>query len=73
MPPRTPEEIRNSIEANRMELEVSVQTLRGEVERITDWRGHVERHSSEIIMGAAALGLLLGTRMLRRRRRRRRG
>jgi hypothetical protein len=72
MSQRSPAEIRNSIEANRMELEVSVQRLRGEVERLTDWRGHVERHREEIAMGAAAVGLLIGVRLLRGRRRRRR-
>jgi hypothetical protein len=71
MAQRTPAEIRDSIESNRMELAVSVQRLRGEVERLTDWRGHVERHRTEITLGAAAVGLMIGVRMLRRRRRRR--
>jgi hypothetical protein len=53
-----------------MELAVSVQRLRGEVERLTDWRGHVERHRSELMVGAAVLGLIVGGRLLRRRRRR---
>ncbi|MCW3032651.1 MAG: hypothetical protein QOK19_1021 [Solirubrobacteraceae bacterium] len=66
---RTPMEIRNSIEANRQELAVSVERLRGEVTRITDWRGHVERHRPEITAGAAVVGLLIGVRLLRRRRR----
>jgi hypothetical protein len=66
---RTPAEIRNSIEANRQQLAVSVERLRGEVTRITDWRAHVERHRPEIIAGAAVVGLLVGARLLRRRRR----
>jgi hypothetical protein len=70
MPQRSPAEIRNSIEANRMELAVSVQQLRGDVARLTDWRGQIERHRSELMVGAAVVGLLMGTRMLRRRRRR---
>ena len=70
MPQRSAAEIRDSIEANRMELAVSVQRLRGEVERITDWRGHIERHRSEITIGVAAVGLLIGARMMRRRRKR---
>ncbi|MHB8242575.1 MAG: DUF3618 domain-containing protein [Solirubrobacteraceae bacterium] len=70
MSQRSPAEIRSSIEANRQELAVSVERLRGEVTRATDWRAHVERHSSEIAMGAGAVVLLLGVRMLRRRRRR---
>jgi hypothetical protein len=70
MPQRSPAEIRNSIEANRMELAVSVQQLRGDVARLTDWRGQIERHRSELMVGAAVVGLLMGSRMLRRRRRR---
>ncbi|HEV7585044.1 MAG TPA: DUF3618 domain-containing protein [Solirubrobacteraceae bacterium] len=69
MTQRSPTEIRNSIEANRMELAVSIQRLRGEVTRLTDWRGHVERHRTELTVGAAVVGLVLGARMMRRRRR----
>jgi hypothetical protein len=69
MAQRTPAEIRNSIETNRMELAASVERLRGEVTRITDWRGHVERHRSELMVGAAVVGLFIGGRLLRRRRR----
>jgi len=67
---RSPAEIRNSIENNRMELAVSVERLRGEVTKLTDWRAQVERHRSEITIGAAVVGLFIGGRMLRRRRRR---
>ena len=71
MAPRTPEQIRDSIDAHRGELVVSVERLRGEVERLTDWRGHIERHRSELMVGAAALaGLMLTRRLVRRRRRR---
>jgi hypothetical protein len=66
---RSPAEIRNSIEANRRELGLSVERLRGEVTRITDWRAHVERHRPEIVAGAAAIGLIVGVKLLRRRRR----
>jgi hypothetical protein len=69
MAQRSPAEIRNSIESNRMELAVSLDRLRGEVAHITDWRGHLERHRSEITAGAAIVGLALGVRMLKRRRR----
>ena len=69
MAQRSAAEIRSSIEANRQELAVSVERLRGEVARVTDWRAHVERHRPEIMAGAAAVGLLLGVRMMRRRRR----
>jgi hypothetical protein len=70
MAQRTPAEIRSSMEANRAELAVSVARLRGEVTRATDWRAHVERHRTEITVGAAVVGLMLGVRMLRRSRRR---
>jgi hypothetical protein len=69
MAQRTPAEIRSSIETNRTELAASVERLRGEVTRITDWRGHVERHRSELMVGAAVVGLFIGGRLLRRRRR----
>jgi hypothetical protein len=69
MAQRSPAEIRSSIEVNRMELAASVENLRGEVTRLADWRGHVERHRSEIVVGAAVVGLMIGVRLLRRRRR----
>jgi len=72
MAQRSAAEIRSSIESNRMELAVSVQRLRGEVERLTDWRGYVERHREELTIGAVAVvGLVVGRGLLRRRRRRR--
>jgi hypothetical protein len=69
MATRSPAEIRSSIEANRMELALSLDRLRGEVAHLTDWRGHVERHRTQIITGAALVGLTIGVRLLRRRRR----
>lgn len=71
MPQRSPAEIRNSIEANRNELAVSIVRLRGEVAYLTDWRGHLERHRGEVTVAAAVLSLAIGARLLRRRRRRR--
>jgi hypothetical protein len=67
MAQRSPAEIRSSIEAHRMELALSVDRLRGEVARATDWRGHLERHRGQLVAGAAVMGLALGIRMLRRR------
>ncbi len=71
MAQRSPTEIRESMEANRAELAVSVERLQSEVTRLTDWRGHVERHRRELLIGAAVVGLTLGLRSRRRRRRRR--
>ncbi len=70
MAQRSPAEIRDSMEANRAELELSLQRLRGEVVELTDWRAHVARHRREILIGAAVVGFVLGARGLRRRRRR---
>jgi len=71
MAQRSPAEIRNSIETNRAELAVSISNLRGEVDYLTDWRGHIARHERELkIGGAIVVGLLVGSRLLRRRRRR---
>jgi hypothetical protein len=57
---RSPEEIRQSIEANRAELGLAVDRLRGEVTRATDWRAQLERHRKEVIIGAAVGGFVLG-------------
>jgi hypothetical protein len=57
---RSPEEIRRSIEANRAQLGVAVERLRGEVTAATDWRGHIQRHRKEVLIGAAVAGFLLG-------------
>ena len=57
---RTPEQIRQSIEANRAQLGSAVERLRGEVTKATDWRGHLERHRKEVLIGAAVTGFVLG-------------
>ena len=57
---RTPEEIRQSIEANRAQLGVAVETLRGELTKAADWRAQLRRHQREIIVGAAVTGFVLG-------------
>ena len=60
MAQRSPEEIRQSIEANRHELVRSVDRLRAEVAVVTDWRRHVRRHKREVIIGAAVAGFVIG-------------
>lgn len=73
---RTPEEIRASIEANRAELGVSLEKLRGELVEIADWRKQIRRHQPQVLVGAAVAGFLvgggiaaLGGAVFRRRRR----
>jgi hypothetical protein len=72
MPTRSPAEIRSTMESNRAELAVSIARLRGEITRLTDWRGQLERHRTEVTVGVAVVGVALGLRMLGRRRRRQR-
>jgi hypothetical protein len=61
MPPqRSPEEIRRSIEAHRAELAVSLETLRGEVAEVTDWRKQLREHQKQILIGAAVAGFVIG-------------
>ena len=74
MADRTPEQIRASIEANRAELAVAVTKLRGEVERVrgefdrvkgefgrlTDWRSFLERNRTQVLVGVAVAGFVLG-------------
>jgi hypothetical protein len=57
---RSPEDIRRSIEANRAELGVAVEQLRGELTKATDWRAQLRRHQREIMIGAAVTGFVLG-------------
>jgi lipid-binding SYLF domain-containing protein len=57
---RSPEEIRRSIEANRAELGLAVEKLRAEVAELTDWRGLLERHKKQALIGAAVAGFVLG-------------
>ena len=71
-PGRTPAEIRRDIELKRRQLGTSVETLRGRVNELTDWRRQAEEHKEQLIMGAAAVGFLIGARAMLRRRRRNR-
>ncbi len=57
---RTPEEIRRSIEANRTELGLAVERLRGEVAEVTDWRRHLRENQKQVLIGAAVAGFVLG-------------
>jgi hypothetical protein len=56
---RTPEEIRASIEQNRLELGNSLVRLRSEVNELTDWRGQVRRNRRNLSLAAAAAGFVM--------------
>jgi len=60
MPTRTPDEIRASIEQNREELGVSLERLRGEVVRLTDWRSQLRLHQQQAMIAAGIAGFVVG-------------
>ncbi len=60
MAARSPEEIRASIEQNRQELGSSLERLRGEVVKVTDWRAQLRRHQQQLTVGAGVAGFVLG-------------
>ena len=60
MATRSPEEIRASIEQNRTELGQSLDRLRGEVVRLTDWRGQLRLHQQQALIAAGVAGFVLG-------------
>jgi hypothetical protein len=60
MAARTPEEIRRSIEANRVELGEALDRLRAEVAEASDWRKQIRRHRKQVMIGAAVAGFVLG-------------
>ena len=74
---RTPEEIQRSIEANRAELGLALEKLRGEVAEAADWRKHLRNNQKQVMIGAAVAGFVLGggiaamTGLMTGRRRRR--
>jgi hypothetical protein len=60
MPTRSPDEIRASIEQNRVQLGASLERLRGEVVRLTDWRGQLRLHQQQALVAAGVAGFVLG-------------
>lgn len=60
MPARSAEEIRASIEENRVQLGVSLERLRGEVVEIADWRKQIRNRQPQVLAGAAVAGFLIG-------------
>jgi len=57
---RTPEQIRAEIETTRGELGFSVNDLRSKVAEITDWRRQLAENRKPALIGAAAVGFLIG-------------
>jgi hypothetical protein len=72
-PGRSAEEIRRDIDVQRLQLGSNVEALRGKVTEVTDWRRQVEEHKQQLVIGAAAVGFLIGIKLMRGRRRKKRG
>jgi len=70
MPGRSAAEIRRDIDLQRRDLGRSVESLRGRVAELTDWRRQVQEHRPQLIAGAAIAGFAVGGLMMLRRRRR---
>ena len=57
---RSPDEIRNSIEATRQELAFSVNDLRSKVGELTNWRRQLTENRQAALVGAAVAGFVIG-------------
>jgi uncharacterized protein DUF3618 len=67
---RSAEQIRNDIVQQRHELSRSVDALRTRWVQVTDVRRQVREHRTELAVGAAVVGFLIGGAIALRRRRR---
>ena len=65
---RSAAQIRTDIESARVELSRSVDSLRGRVGELTDWRRQVREHRRELVIGAAVAGFVVGGLIALRRR-----
>ena len=71
---RSPDEIRNSIEATRQDLAFSVNDLRSKVGELTNWRRQLAENRQAALVSAAVAGFVIGggvaatISLLRRRR-----
>jgi hypothetical protein len=68
-PGRSADQIRQDVEARRGQLAGSVELLRRRFGELTDWRGQLREHRTEIVAGAAIAGFVVGGWIALRRRR----
>jgi len=66
---RSAEQIRRDIVNQRHELSRSVDALRNRWLQVTDIRGQIHEHRSELAVGAAVVGFLIGGAIALSRRR----
>jgi len=57
---RSKEDIRASIEANRLELAGSIDRLKADVAEMTDWRKQIQQRQQQVLIGAALAGFVIG-------------
>lgn len=69
LPGRSAAEIRRDIDLQRQDLGRSVESLRGRVTELTDWRRQVQEHRSQLVAAAAVAGFAVGIMAMRRRKR----
>jgi hypothetical protein len=67
---RSAEQIRNDIVQQRQQLSRSVDALRNRWVQVTDVKRQIREHSTELAVGTAVVGFLVGGAMVLRRRRR---
>ncbi len=60
MPTRTPEQIRQSVQATREELTFSLNDLQSKVNEMTDWRRQLVDNRQTVLVGAAVAGFVIG-------------
>jgi hypothetical protein len=65
---RSAEQIRNDIVQQRQELSRSVDALKNRWLQVTDVRRQIREHRSELAVGAAVVGFLIGGAIALRRR-----
>jgi hypothetical protein len=68
VPGRSSAQIRQDMELTRSELSRSLDALRGRVTELTDWRRQLREHRRELVIGAAAVGFVVGGLIALRRR-----
>lgn len=59
-PPRSPEDIRRSIEGTREELRASLNQLQSKASHLSDWRRQIIENRQKALAAAGVAGFVLG-------------
>ena len=60
MATRSTQEIRDSVENTRQELEYSLNDLQSKFTQLTNWKAQLAAHRKEVLIGAAVAGFVIG-------------